>query len=63
MPKCSEEREMRVTALLDLASATGGLKLQKEFYSIPTNMEKFCDLYESQLSSENPTYIKSYTYI
>ena len=40
-----------------------GLKLQKDFYTIPTDLEKFGELYETPLSSENPTNNKSYTYI
>ena len=44
------ERDRRVTALLDLDLAAEDLNCNLSFYSIPTNLEKFGELYETPLS-------------
>ena len=44
------ERDRRVTTLLDLDLAAEDLNCNLSFYSIPTNLEKFGELYETPLS-------------
>ena len=54
---------MRVSVIIDLASTAEGLNCTKRvFYTIPTDLEKFGELYETPLSGENPTNKQSYTY-
>ena len=59
MPRCSGERFEIVTVLLDLDPAAEGLTA-KQFYTILTNLEKFGELYETSLSSENPKHNSNY---
>ena len=64
MPRCSE-REIWDTVLLHLDSAAEGLTA-KQFYTIPTDLEKFGELYVTPLSDENQqiaSHIQIYIYI